>query len=112
MDFQFKDVAEAIAKVAALRDEHIRCWNDIVSKTNTATAVSKIMAIKDHYNAIVRWMAVDQLMKGYYTEEDARLGEMCRNGIEECDKALTNCACKVITDEIISQATKILSNIL
>lgn len=112
MNFQFKDVVEATAKAVALRDERIRCWNDIVSKTNTIIAVSKIMAIKDQYNAIVRWMVIDQMMKGDYTEEDARLGEMCRNGIEECDKALTNRVCQAITDEIISQATKILSNIL
>lgn len=74
IDFQFKDIAEIAAKVVVLKDERIRYWNDIVSNTNTVIAVSKIMGIKDQYKAIVRWMVVDQIIKGGYTEEDARLG--------------------------------------
>lgn len=72
MDFQFKDIAEIAAKVVALKDERIRYWNDIVSNTNTVIAVSKIMGIKDQYKAIVRWMVVDQIIKGGYTEVSIR----------------------------------------
>lgn len=63
MDFQFKDIAEVIAKGLVLKDERVRYWNDIVSNVNTTIAVSNIMAIKDQYNAIVRWMVVDQIIK-------------------------------------------------
>lgn len=110
IDFQFKDIAEIAAKVVVLKDERIRYWNDIVSNTNTVIAVSKIMGIKDQYKAIVRWMVVDQITKGGYTEEDARLGEICRNEIEKCDKALADCICKEITDKVLSKVAEILSN--
>ena len=64
IDFQFKDIAEIAAKVVVLKDERISYWNDIDSNTNTVIAVSKIMGIKDQYKAIVRWMVVDQIIKG------------------------------------------------
>lgn len=100
MDFQFKDIAEAAAKVIALKDERIRYWNNIVSNTNIVIAISKIIGIKEQYKAIARWMVVDQIIKGGYTEEDAQLGEICRNEMEECDKALADCTCKAIVDNV------------
>lgn len=38
-----------------------------------------------------------------YTEDDVRLEEICRNEIEECNKALANCICKVIADKVVAE---------
>lgn len=82
MDFQFKDIA---AKVVALKDN----------------------GNKDQYKAIVRWMVVD---KRKLYRRRCPIGEICRNEIEKCDKALANCICKEITDKLLSKVDEILSN--
>lgn len=74
------------------------------------TTVVNLMGLKDYYMAIMRWMVVDQLIKGYYTPADERLRCICQCEIEECDKALADCTHKAIADEIRSEIFKILSH--
>lgn len=110
MDFQFRDIAEATAKTLALQNDQVRYLNDIASGVNTVSTVANIMALKDQYNAIIRWMVIDQLIKGGYTPEDELVGKICRDGIKKCDKALEDCTCKAITDKIMSEIARILSH--
>lgn len=110
MDFQFKDIAEATAKTLALQNDQIRYLNDIASGVNTISTVANIMALKDQYNAIIRWMVIDQLIKGGYTPEDEFVGKICRDGIKKCDKALADCTCKAVADKIMSGIAAILSH--
>ena len=41
-------------------------------------------------------MLSDQLAKGFYTENDKELGQLCIDEIARCDEELSNCGQKIV----------------
>ena len=54
-------------------------------------------------------MILDQLTKGYYTEEDKKLGQFCIDEIAQCDKELNRCGQKTVKETVLSKLAEMLS---
>ena len=53
-------------------------------------------------------MLSDQLAKGFYTENDKELGQLCIDEIARCDEELSNCGQKIVIEAILSKIEEIL----
>ncbi|MCS3261232.1 hypothetical protein NXV74_01605 [Bacteroides thetaiotaomicron] len=53
-------------------------------------------------------MLSDQLAKGFYTENDKELGQLCIDEIARCDEELSNCGQKIVKEAILSKIEEIL----
>ncbi len=106
----YPDIGECMAKIIALKDERVRRWNDFLSTAEMAKTVINILYYKDKYIGIIKYIVACQLMRGYCTEEEQKVLEICNHEINECDKALKESNRKAFEDKIISMTSEILSN--
>lgn len=103
-----RDVANVGAEMAALRDERIRLCKEIVSKTDRTMHIIEITRLRNRYLNIVNWMILDQLTKGYHTEENKKLGRFCIDEIAQCDKELNKCGQKIFKETVLSKLSEML----
>ena len=104
-----RDIANIGADMAALRDERIRLLKEVVSKVDLTGRIMEIMRLRNQYLDIVNCMILDQLTKGYYTEEDKKLGQFCIDEIAQCDKELNRCGQKTVKETVLSKLAEMLS---
>lgn len=103
-----KNIAEAAIEAAALRDERIRLCKEVVSKTDFTLHIAEITKVRNQYLNIIKLMLSDQLAKGFYTENDKELGQLCIDEIARCDEELSNCGQKIVKEAILSKIEEIL----
>lgn len=103
-----RDIANAGAEMAALRDERIRLCKEVISKADLTMRIMEITRLRNQYLDIVNWMILDQLAKGYYTEEDKKLGQSCIDEIAQCDKELNRCGQKAVKETVLSKLAEML----
>ncbi len=104
-----KDIANIGAEMAALRDKRIRLCKEFVSKVDLTGRIMEIMRLRNQYLDIVNCMVLDQLTKGYHTEEDKKLGQSCIDEIAQCDKELNRCGQKAVKETVLSKLAEMLS---
>lgn len=105
---EIKDLADAMVKVAALNDERVDTWDRFRKGMALYEKISCILNIKSKYQAIINWLLIDELIKGYYTLDDSALAKLCLDGIDICNDELTATCSKAVADKVQSD---ILSNI-
>lgn len=104
-----RDIANIGAEMAALRDERIRLFKEVVSKVDLTGRIMETMRLRNQYLDIVNCMILDQLTKGYHTEEDKKLGQSCIDEIAQCDKELNRCGQKAVKETVLSKLAEMLS---
>ena len=104
-----KDIVNIGAEMAILRDECIRLSKELVSKVDLTGRIMEIMRLRNQYLDIVNSMVLDQLIKGYHTEEDKKLGQSCIDEIAQCDKELNRYGQKAVKEAVLSELAGMLS---
>lgn len=105
---EIKDFSDAIIKVTSINDERIKAWDDFRKGMELCDKTSRILYIRDQYQAIANWLFWDELAKGYYTPEDRELGRSCLEGTTICNSELTAIGDKAIKDKVQSEILSIL----
>ena len=101
-----RDIADVSAEMAALQDERIRLCKEVISKADLTMRIMEITRLRNQYLNIVNWMILDQLAKGYHTEEDKKMGQLCIDEIAQCDKELNGCGQKVFKETTLSKLSE------
>ena len=96
---EIKDLADAMAKVAALNDERVATLDKCQKGLVLYDKIRCILHIKRKYQAIIDWLLVDEITKGYYTLDDNVLGRICLDGIAICDEELRAACSKAVADK-------------
>lgn len=103
---EIKDLADALVKVAALKDERIKLWNDIHSGMEVATVTNQIIDIRDAYQKVLDLVVFSGKCKSYYTEDELQTAEICMMEIALCNQELRRISLKYLAD---TAQTEILS---
>ena len=94
---EIKDLADAMAKIAALKNERIKLWNDIHSGIEAATATNQIISIRNAYQKVLDSMVFSG--KSCYTEDELQVAEICILEITLCNQELRRISLKYIADK-------------
>lgn len=94
-----KELTDVMAKVAALKDERIKLWNDIRSGIEVAMVTSQIISIRNAYQKVLDMVVFSGKCKSYYTQGELQAAEICMLEIALCNQELKRISLKYLTDK-------------